>query len=152
MSDPASGSYRWVLLFGVWLVYFAFGLTQVAMAPLIGVIRMDLGLSDGAMGLILGAWPLVYIAFAMPCGAFLDRVGPRKALFAAAAIIALSAAAMPGDIEKGKRAGFLRYITKPFVVDEIIVTIGEALQKTANGNTTTKGNRSGVEASRSAAE
>jgi cyanate permease len=93
MSDPASGSYRWVLLFGVWLVYFAFGLTQVAMAPLIGVIRMDLGLSDGAMGLILGAWPLVYIAFAMPCGAFLDRVGPRKALFAAAAIIALSAAA-----------------------------------------------------------
>lgn len=85
--------YRWVLLFGVWLVYFAFGLTQVAMAPLIGVIRTDLGLSDGAMGLILGAWPLVYIASAMPCGAFLDRVGPRLTLFVAAAVIAISAAA-----------------------------------------------------------
>ncbi|MBT5193077.1 MAG: MFS transporter [Rhodospirillaceae bacterium] len=91
-TEPA-GRYRWVLLFGVWLVYFAFGLTQVAMAPLVGVIKIDLGLSDGAMGLILGAWPLVYIASAMPCGAFLDRVGPRKALFVAAAILAFSAAA-----------------------------------------------------------
>jgi len=93
VSEPISGAYRWVLLFGVWLVYFGFGLTQVAMAPLIGVIRADLGLSDGAMGLVLGAWPLVYIVMAMPCGAFLDRAGPRWALFAAAAIIALSAAA-----------------------------------------------------------
>ncbi|MBT4489585.1 MAG: MFS transporter [Rhodospirillaceae bacterium] len=91
-TEPA-GRYRWVLLFGVWLVYFAFGLTQEAMAPLVGVIKIDLGLSDGAMGLILGAWPLVYIASAMPCGAFLDRVGPRKALFVAAAILAFSAAA-----------------------------------------------------------
>jgi len=66
---------------------------MVAMAPLVGVMRADLGLSDSAMGLILGAWPLVYIASAMPCGAFLDRAGPRWALFAAAAIIALSAVA-----------------------------------------------------------
>ncbi len=93
MTASESGPYRWVLLFGVWLVYFAFGLTQVAMAPLVGVIRVDLALSDGAMGLILGAWPLVYIAAALPCGAFLDRAGPRTALFTAAAIIALSAAA-----------------------------------------------------------
>ena len=92
-ADPASGAYRWLLLFGVWFLYFAFGLTMVAMAPLVGVMRADLGLSDSAMGLILGAWPLVYIASAMPCGAFLDRAGPRWALFAAAAIIALSAVA-----------------------------------------------------------
>ncbi|MBL6952527.1 MAG: MFS transporter [Alphaproteobacteria bacterium] len=91
--NPAAGHYRWLLLFGVWILYFAFGLTLVAMAPLIGAIRADLNLSDGAMGLVLGAWPLVYIASAMPCGAFLDRAGPRRALFAAAVIIALSAAA-----------------------------------------------------------
>ena len=81
------------MLFGVWFLYFAFGLTMVAMAPLVAAMRADLGLSDSAMGLILGAWPLVYIASAMPCGAFLDRAGPRRALFAAAAIIALSAVA-----------------------------------------------------------
>ncbi|NQV61591.1 MAG: MFS transporter, partial [Alphaproteobacteria bacterium] len=91
--NPAAGHYRWLLLFGVWILYFAFGLTLVAMAPLIGAIRADLNLSDGAMGLVLGAWPLVYIASAMPCGAFLDRAGPRRALFAAAVIIALSAVA-----------------------------------------------------------
>ena len=93
MNDGERSSYRWVLLFGVWLVYFAFGLTQVAMAPLVGVIRTDLGLSDGVMGLILGAWPLVYVASAMPCGVFLDRAGPRTSLFASAGIIALSAMA-----------------------------------------------------------
>jgi len=92
-GNPAAGPYRWLLLFGVWVLYFAFGLTLVAMAPLIGTIRADLGLSDSAMGLVLGAWPLVYIVAAMPCGAFLDRAGPRQALFAAAMIIALSAVA-----------------------------------------------------------
>ena len=75
MKEVDGNLYRWVLLFGVWLVYFAFGLVQVAMAPLVRVIRTDLNLSDGVMGLILGAWPLVYIVSAMPCGVLLDRVG-----------------------------------------------------------------------------
>ncbi len=44
-----------------------------------GVIRTDLGLSDSAMGLIVGAWPLVYISFAMPCGVFLDRAAQGAA-------------------------------------------------------------------------
>jgi len=86
----AAPGYRWVLLAGIWLLYFAFGMTVAAMAPLIQPIRAELGLSDAAMGSILGAWPLVYIVSAMPCGAFLDRAGPRWALFTAALIIALS--------------------------------------------------------------
>ena len=49
-------------------------------------------------------------------------------------VIALSAAAMPGDIEKGERAGFFRYMTKPFIVDEIIATIGDALEKAGGAN------------------
>jgi cyanate permease len=89
-NGDSSRGYRWVLLGGVWLLYFAFGMTVAAMAPLVQPIRAELGLSDAAMGSILGAWPLVYIVSAMPCGAFLDRAGPRWALFAAALIIALS--------------------------------------------------------------
>ena len=89
-DGDSSRGYRWVLLGGVWLLYFAFGMTVAAMAPLVQPIRAELGLSDAAMGSILGAWPLVYIVSAMPCGAFLDRAGPRWALFAAALIIALS--------------------------------------------------------------
>ncbi len=82
--------YRWAVLAGVWLLYFCFGLTAAAMAPLVKPITEELGLSHSAMGVVLGAWPLVYIAAAIPCGALLDRLGARRALFLALIIIALS--------------------------------------------------------------
>ena len=40
-------------------------------------------------------------------------------------VIALSANAMPRDIEKGLEAGFLRYLTKPVNVDEVTSAIRE---------------------------
>jgi cyanate permease len=83
---------RWTLLGGLWAIYFCFGLTAAAMAPLVGIISNDLGLSRTAMGSVLGAWPLVYIAAAMPAGAILDRFGFGRALFGAVLLIALSAA------------------------------------------------------------
>ncbi|MCP5152067.1 MAG: MFS transporter [Chromatiales bacterium] len=86
----ASHPYRWFALAGVWLLYYCFGLTSTAMAPLVGTITAELGLSHAAMGSVLGAWPLVYIAFAIPAGALVDRFGLGRALFAAAVVIALS--------------------------------------------------------------
>jgi CP family cyanate transporter-like MFS transporter len=83
---------RWTLLGGLWAIYFCFGLTAAAMAPLVGVVSTDLGLSRTAMGSVLGAWPLVYIAAAMPAGAILDRFGFGRALFGAVLLIALSGA------------------------------------------------------------
>ncbi len=90
--SPAAHPYRWVMLAGVWLLYFCFGLTVAAMAPLVTPITEELGLSRSAMGGVLGAWPLVYIASAIPCGVLLDRVGARRSLFLAAVIIGLSGA------------------------------------------------------------
>ncbi len=84
--------YRWAVLAGVWLVYFCFGLTSGALPPLVSAIRADLSLSASAMGSILGAWQLVYIGSAIPLGMALDRIGPRRALLAAALLIALSGA------------------------------------------------------------
>ena len=78
------------MLGGVWLIYFGFGLLSAAMAPLIEPVSRDLGLSYTTMGAILGAWPLVYIVAAVPCGAFVDRVGLTWSLFLAALIIAAS--------------------------------------------------------------
>ncbi len=78
------------MLLGVWLVYFCFGLTTASLAPLVGPIRAEFGLSHAAMGGVLGAWPLVYIASAVPCGALLDRVGLRWSLFAATLVIGAS--------------------------------------------------------------
>lgn len=82
--------YRWMMLAGVWLLYCCFGLTVAAIAPLVNTITEELNISLSAMGIILGAWPLVYIAAAIPAGALLDRYGLRRALFAAALLIALS--------------------------------------------------------------
>lgn len=90
--NPTTHPYRWAMLAGVWLVYFCFGLTVAAMAPLVGAITDDLGLSYSAMGSVFGAWPLVYVASAIPCGALLDRIGPRRGLLLAALVIALSGA------------------------------------------------------------
>jgi len=42
-------------------------------------------------------------------------------------VIALSANAIPRDIEKGLRAGFFRYLTKPIKVNEFMDTLDEAL-------------------------
>ena len=87
---PHAHGYRWAMLGGVWLIYFGFGLLSLAMAPLVDPIGRDLGLSYTTMGAILGAWPLVYIVAAAPCGAFVDRVGLKWSLFLAALIITAS--------------------------------------------------------------
>ena len=43
-------------------------------------------------------------------------------------VVALSANAMPRDIEKGLTAGFFRYLTKPIMVDELLATLDVALE------------------------
>ncbi|MFP6807903.1 MAG: MFS transporter [Pseudomonadales bacterium] len=82
--------YRWLLLFGVWLLYAAFGLVVTSLAPLVGLIESDLSLSHVEMGTIMGAWQLVFIVSAIPCGILLDRLGPRWALAIGGIFIAAS--------------------------------------------------------------
>ena len=43
-------------------------------------------------------------------------------------VVALSANAMPRDIEKGLEAGFFRYLTKPIKVNEFMDTLNVALE------------------------
>ena len=45
-----------------------------------------------------------------------------------AASLALSANAMPHDIQKGLEAGFFRYLTKPIKVNEFMETLDVALK------------------------
>ncbi len=46
-------------------------------------------------------------------------------------VVALSANAMPRDIEKGLVAGFFRYLTKPIKIDEFMKTLDVALEHAA---------------------
>ena len=81
---------KWWVLSGLWLVYGSFGVTVTSIAPLVGPIERDLGMSHAAMGSIMGAWQLVYIAAAVPGGILLDRIGGRYALLLGVLTVALS--------------------------------------------------------------
>ncbi len=43
-------------------------------------------------------------------------------------VVALSANATPHDIEKGEKAGFFRYLTKPVDVERLLKTVNEAME------------------------
>ena len=43
-------------------------------------------------------------------------------------VIALSANAMPKDIEKGIEAGFMQYLTKPIEIEKVVIAIKEGLK------------------------
>jgi PAS domain S-box-containing protein len=51
-----------------------------------------------------------------------------NAITAAIPVIAISANAMPRDIERGLQAGFFRYITKPIKVNEFVEALNVALE------------------------
>jgi PAS domain S-box-containing protein len=44
-------------------------------------------------------------------------------------VIALSANAMPADIQKGRDAGFLEYLTKPVKIDEFLLAVDQVLDR-----------------------
>lgn len=87
-SDPEP--YRWVILALLWLLYFAVGLTMRSVAPLVTPILEELNISYSEMGMILGAWPLTYVAAATIAGALIDRWGIRIALFVGIVTVGLS--------------------------------------------------------------
>ena len=84
--------YRWAVLFGVWLVYVSFGLCVASMGPLVAEIAADLGMTNSAMGGVLGAWQLTYIFAALPLGAVMDRTGVALGLLASCCVMAGSMA------------------------------------------------------------
>ena len=75
---PAPDGGRWLVLFGIWLVYLCFGMISVSLAPVVAPITRDLGLTHGAMGSGPGVWQRAYTAAATPCGTLRDRLGARR--------------------------------------------------------------------------
>ena len=86
-------SQRWLLLFGVWLLYGSFGLIAASLAPIATLVINDLNMTHSEMGLAMGAWQLAYIAAAVPAGMLLDKIGTRPALALGGLLVGLSALA-----------------------------------------------------------
>ena len=94
---------------------------------------------NGTLGIDLARahWPdVILMDINLPGISGIQALGILRADPATARIpvIALSANAMPRDIEKGKEAGFFRYLTKPIQVKDFMETLNDALdfaEKTA---------------------
>lgn len=82
--------YRWLILSIGWLIYFSFGLINTAIAPLVTPIMGDLGISYTQMGVITGAWQLIYIFTAQPQGVMIDRLGVYRTLLLGVVVISTS--------------------------------------------------------------
>src|SRR3569832_961735 len=90
VSSPTESPYRRLMLALVCYLYFSFGLVSASLAPLLSNILDDLQISDALTGAALAAWQFVYIFFAIPAGAAIERLGPKKGLAVAGLLIALS--------------------------------------------------------------
>lgn len=80
------------MLGGLWFGYACFGMILAVMGPLIEPMREEFGLSRTAMGSVLGAWPLIYVATAISAGVVTDRLGLRRSLAIGILLISISAA------------------------------------------------------------
>lgn len=89
-EQPQSSSFRWTMLGLLWFVYFCFGMVSGSVAPLITRIGEDLALSRSSLGVVMGAWALVYIGIAMPSGAAIDRFGTRLGIAVGLVVVAIS--------------------------------------------------------------
>lgn len=81
---------NWGMLALGWLIYFSFGIGVASLVPLVSILRSELDLSYTQMGVLLGAWQLIFMVAAAPAGWMIDRYGPKRVLVAAAFIVAIS--------------------------------------------------------------
>ena len=85
-----AGGYRLVLL---WLIGVQLRLTMLAVPPVLPLIRQDLGLSEGAIG-VLSALPVLLLGVAAVFGSLaVARMGARRACILSLSIVAAGGAA-----------------------------------------------------------
>ena len=89
-TNSSNPNQKWRMLALIWLVYACFGITVGSFPPLVSFISKDLDLSSTEMGLVLGAWQLVYIFTASPIGTLIDKHGVRKSVTIGMLIILVS--------------------------------------------------------------
>jgi len=91
-EEPASvrDQANWSMLALGWMIYFSFGMGVVSLVPLVSILRDELDISYTHIGILLGAWQLVFMATAAPAGWMIDHFGPKRVLVAGAFIVAVA--------------------------------------------------------------
>jgi len=91
-EEPASvrDQANWGMLALGWMIYFSFGMGVASLVPLVSILRNELDISYTHIGVLLGAWQLVFMATAAPAGWMIDHFGPKRVLVAGAFIVAIA--------------------------------------------------------------
>ncbi len=92
----------------------------------------------GTLGLVLARTKLpevILMDINLPDISGIEALGilRKDPVTAAIPVVAISANAMPHDIERGLQAGFFRYLTKPIAINEFLDTLNTALEFAAHG-------------------
>ncbi len=87
---PPQDRANWRMLALAWLAYSGFGIISSSLPALITPIRTELHLTYSEVGILLGAWQLVYIVASYPAGVFVDRVGTHRSLTLGILLVAIS--------------------------------------------------------------
>jgi CP family cyanate transporter-like MFS transporter len=85
----------WLILASAWLSYAYFGAMASSLAPILPTVERELHLTSLQGGLLLGIYPLMYVAASLAVGALADRFGVRRAVTAGLVLITLSALLRP---------------------------------------------------------
>lgn len=88
-------SNTWLILAVAWLSYAYFGAMASSLAPILPAVERDLHLTSVQGGLLLGSYPLMYVAASLAVGALADRIGVRRAVTAGLVLITASALLRP---------------------------------------------------------
>jgi cyanate permease len=134
---------RWLMLSLGWLSYFSFGLINTSIAPLVAPIMGELNLSYTQMGLVLGAWQLVYIFSAQILGFLIDRLGVYRSILLGVFTISIS------SFLRGISGGFLSLFssTALFGFGGPLISIGTPKLVALWFRGTERGTASGINAS-----
>ena len=79
-DSSRSGGFKWAVLGISWMAYMSAYLVRTAVAPLSPFLIEGLSLSKFEVGLLVSASALGYMAFQLPAGWLVDRVGVRRML------------------------------------------------------------------------
>jgi MFS family permease len=94
-SRPYS-SFRWVILVMLMLSSISSSMIMISFAPLMGVIKDDLGISAGTASLgFMGLHALMTAVACAICGVLIDKLGIFRVLLAAMVILIVSNSALP---------------------------------------------------------
>ena len=91
MKDPNAPAHPYLIVFALWLLVFSASCQTMVIAPILPLIREELGIADAFLGTLVTVYSLMVGIMAVISGPISDRIGRRR-------ILLLGSGAMTGAL------------------------------------------------------